>query len=352
METELNIIINSKQKGMSLIELMIALLIGLLLSAAIITVYLSNKKTFWDTEAAAGLQENSRFAMKLITNDLRLAGFYGGVDHKVIDTSSGDVTAFSTGSCERGGEATEFDYERSIWVATVASLPGCIGSKVTAGVGEIGSDVLFVKHVARKAHVKTKSTEANKTYIIAALDHAGHFNGTGDASLQTKVSPAGEFPYGEIWEYNYYAYYISHPAGVAFPQLKRLKMTNNSWVVETVADGIEDIHFEFGVDTHGVNNLGNDDTTTPPDGKVDAYIEYSTDSGYVQGNWENVISVKLYLLAQATTSDMSFTDNKNYVYAERDYTPAARSKYHRKLFETTVTLFNNQMERTRGLSNE
>ncbi len=335
------------QQGMSLIELMIALLIGLLLSAAIITIYISNKKTFWDTEAAASLQENSRFAMKLIANDLRLAGFYGGVDHKVIDKPTDFA---STKSCKRATVQTEFEYERPIWVAEgggdpdplklgqeEVGLPTCLtGNDIKGFAGAVGSDVLFVKHVAPVQHEDTDNTDSKKTYIVAALDSAGHFVGTDNkTTIQNIAKSAGKYPDGEIWEYNSYAYFISRPTGVVFPQLKRLKMGSTAWSVETVAEGIEDIYFEFGIDKPDASGKG--------DGKVDAYVTSVVD-------WKNVIAVKIYLLAQATRSDNSFNDSKTYKYGDRDYTPADR--YHRKLFETTVTLFNNQMEKTRGLSHE
>lgn len=352
---------NAGQQGMSLVELMIALLIGLLLSAAIITVYLSNKKTFWDTEAAASLQENSRFAMKLIVNDLRLAGFYGGVDHSVIEKDSA-VTITDLNSCKRQAigadgvtveaKETEFEYGRSVWVARKGEtgFPGCIGDKVTASAGEIGSDVLFVKHVSPESHDFSAAGDAAKTedtrsYIVAALDHAGHLNGKDDkTTLKGETDPSGDFPDGKVWEYVYHAYFISTPPGDAFPQLRRMKLAVNAnkheWITETVAEGVEDINFEFGIDTDN-------------DGAVEAYVtpEKIYDNSY---KWEEVIAAKIYLLVQATKSDFSFTDNKTYNYGTRTggnkHQPG--DHYHRKLYETTVSLFNNQMERIRGLSNE
>lgn len=353
------------QTGMSLVELMIALLIGLLLSAAIITVYLSNKKTFWDTEAAASLQENSRFAMKLIANDLRLAGFYGGIDYQSIERDTqanggGDVNGdgivntddakyvdpidarAGMESCIRDGVETEFEYERSIWIATVtgdgsddlrAGLPDCLSGKhIRALADEVGSTVLFVKHVEPVPVTKTYDT---KTYIISALDTAGHIYGVGDggqAQIGQWTTASGRYPDGQAWEYRYHVYFISKKQDEVFPRLRRMSLKQNGWTTETVADGIEDIQFEIGIDTTG-------------DGAANEYLQ----PGAVT-SWEQAVSAKIYLLAQATKSDIGFEDTKNYVYAGRDYTPTSTSRrYHRKLYETTVTLFNNQMERTRGL---
>lgn len=326
------------QSGMSLVELMIALLIGLLLSAAIITVYLSNKKTFWDSEAAASLQENSRFAMKLITQDLRLAGYYGGVDHKNITNKiSSEIVLGSSCKMKLSTERSEYDYAVSMWVISAANKPGCIPNNVLAGGGKPVTDILFAKHVSKET---SSGTDDDKTYMVSGLDNAGHFIGVKPTGLESHVAASGEYPGGEIREYIYHAYYISKVAGNTFPQLRRRTFSKDGWITETVADGIEDIHFKFGLDTDS-------------DGAVEAYLD--TGAVTTADAWDQVIAVKVYLLAQSTKSDFSFTDEKSYQYRipvlERNsgngYKPA--DHYHRKLYETTVTLFNNQMERTRGL---
>lgn len=71
-------IINKRSsQGLSLIELMIALLIGLLISAAVLQIFISSKNTFRMQEAMARLQENGRFAVNYMANDFRMAGFMG-----------------------------------------------------------------------------------------------------------------------------------------------------------------------------------------------------------------------------------------------------------------------------------
>src|SRR4051812_627303 len=66
-----------KSKGLSLIELMIAMSLGLATIAAIGWIYLGTTKTYRTQDALARLQENARYAFEVIGSDLRMAGTTG-----------------------------------------------------------------------------------------------------------------------------------------------------------------------------------------------------------------------------------------------------------------------------------
>lgn len=66
--------LRARNTGVTLIELMIALLLGLLVSAAALNVFISNRETFRATENLSGIQENSRVAFELMSRDIREAG--------------------------------------------------------------------------------------------------------------------------------------------------------------------------------------------------------------------------------------------------------------------------------------
>jgi type IV pilus assembly protein PilW len=60
--------------GFSLIELMTAMLLSLLLIAAAISVFVSNKRVYGATEGLGRIQENARIAFELMSRDIREAG--------------------------------------------------------------------------------------------------------------------------------------------------------------------------------------------------------------------------------------------------------------------------------------
>lgn len=68
---------SSVARGYSLIELLIALLLGLVLTAGMLSVFSGNKRSAELNSAISNLQENARFALDSISRDVRMAGFQG-----------------------------------------------------------------------------------------------------------------------------------------------------------------------------------------------------------------------------------------------------------------------------------
>ncbi|MEM7401624.1 MAG: PilW family protein [Pseudomonadota bacterium] len=84
------------QKGLSIIELMVALLLGLFLVSGVTGMYISSKQTYRMTDNLSRLQENLRFSLELMSKDIRMAGYMpcrysGDHDYEVIN---GDTTWF------------------------------------------------------------------------------------------------------------------------------------------------------------------------------------------------------------------------------------------------------------------
>ncbi|ARU27615.1 hypothetical protein CBR65_09340 [Cellvibrio sp. PSBB006] len=66
-----------KQAGLSLIELMIAITLGLILMAGVIQVFLSSRVTFATQQAMSRVQETGRLAVEFMARDIRMAGYMG-----------------------------------------------------------------------------------------------------------------------------------------------------------------------------------------------------------------------------------------------------------------------------------
>lgn len=62
------------QRGVTLVELMVSLVIGLVLVGAVTAMYLSNRQAFRQVESVARLQENGRIMFEILNRDLREAG--------------------------------------------------------------------------------------------------------------------------------------------------------------------------------------------------------------------------------------------------------------------------------------
>ena len=73
----------SRNRGFSLIELMVALLLGVFLIGAVVFTYLTSRSAASDAEQLSRMQENVRFAVEYLIRDLRNAGFADDLDSTV-----------------------------------------------------------------------------------------------------------------------------------------------------------------------------------------------------------------------------------------------------------------------------
>ena len=70
-----HIYLRDRQLGLSLVELMVALVLGLILMFGIIQVFFASKQTYITNEGMARMQENGRFALEFMSRSARLAGY-------------------------------------------------------------------------------------------------------------------------------------------------------------------------------------------------------------------------------------------------------------------------------------
>ncbi|WP_315982262.1 prepilin-type N-terminal cleavage/methylation domain-containing protein [Aliamphritea spongicola] len=65
------------QRGLSMIELMVSMLIGLIIMGAVLQVFLSSNQSYRIQEAQSRIQEDGRAAIHFISQDIRGADFWG-----------------------------------------------------------------------------------------------------------------------------------------------------------------------------------------------------------------------------------------------------------------------------------
>jgi type IV pilus assembly protein PilW len=98
------------QTGMSLIEIMIALLIGAFLIGGVLEIFINSKQTYRMQEGLSRLQENGRFALDFLAKDIRKAGYreclastvttpIAGTNDVGFNASDTIAVQMSTGTC-------------------------------------------------------------------------------------------------------------------------------------------------------------------------------------------------------------------------------------------------------------
>ena len=69
-----------KQHGFSLVEMMLAMLIGIIIMGGILSVYTNTRDMQRSSEDQVNLVTDARFALETIGYDLRHAGVFGGTN--------------------------------------------------------------------------------------------------------------------------------------------------------------------------------------------------------------------------------------------------------------------------------
>lgn len=143
------------QRGLSLIELMIALLLGVILTLGVAQIYISSSTTHRLTDAQARLQENVRFAGDLMQHEMRMAGFRGCFPERFIsnldETDSAYDPSIHDPSAVMGWEANSTGVGDTLDLdATDGNWAGGNGpgDAVPGGIdndARQGSDVLLVQ---------------------------------------------------------------------------------------------------------------------------------------------------------------------------------------------------------------
>lgn len=71
---------HKKLSGITLVELLVSMVITLIIMGGVISVVLSSRSAFTTEQEASFIQENARYAVEVLSRDIRLAGSYGCVD--------------------------------------------------------------------------------------------------------------------------------------------------------------------------------------------------------------------------------------------------------------------------------
>lgn len=71
---------NRTARGFGLVEIMVALVLGLIVSMGIVQIFIASKGTYQSQNAAARMQEDARFALSKLMQEIRMTGMYGCLD--------------------------------------------------------------------------------------------------------------------------------------------------------------------------------------------------------------------------------------------------------------------------------
>jgi type IV pilus assembly protein PilW len=339
----------ARQSGFTLIELMIAITLGILILLALTTTFINNSAARDEIQRANQRIENGRYAIQVLADELRLAGYLAELNVNAAGlttpSSKPDPCSITLADIQAALPLHIQGYDNPS--SAVRTALSCLGTDIKAN-----TDILVVRRAATCTSGSTNcAAVTNAPYFQATLcgtELAGASSGwyrldntTTNLNRMTKACVSGTL--APTRQYHTRIYFISDNdnAGDGIPTLKRAELTGGSgsamaFTVVPIAEGIENLQIEYGIDTDsdGVADVRNADPDT-----------YGSCSGTAcQTNWLNVMNVRINLLARNLTASPGYTDTKTYKLgldaagAANDVTGSGAYKRH--VFQTDVRLNN------------
>lgn len=288
-----------RQAGVGLIEVMVAMAIGLVLMAGAMTLFMQSRNTSRTSDSVSRMQEAMNYALDTIEPDVRMANYWGMTNRPDLVDNTGTpgdprtaTDALVTGNC---GVNWTADLERYVDGRNNGNYDlACAGVNPTAW-----SDVLIVRRTASTDSVPAANRIQLQTTRIAGTMFADGIRPAGYAAPPVSVTRdlvVNAYYVGEV---------LPSPNGVQTWALRRKQLAGgaNPQVVDLeIVRGISDMQVQFGVDQDGDNN-------------ADAYVNPEA-AELAAGR---VVSVRLWLVAMADEREVGFVDGRDYTVGDQAY---------------------------------
>ncbi len=254
-----------KKTGLTLIELLLALVLSSLLIAALYRVFISQQKTYSTQDQIADMQQNVRIAMGQMTREIRMAG-YGGDILSVF----GDVNGF-TDIITPASEAITI---------ILADEVGTLRENAAKGTNQL-----------RVTNARIFNTDKKKYLCLNGLNNYLVQNVTGDTILLTGPLGEGHPANQPVYLVKAVSYYVGISSGKTV--LRRNENTGGGG--QPLAENIERLEFAY-FDTNGDVTVNPADirmvrvTVTARTNMVDS--EYKGGDGYRRRTLSSHVKVR------------------------------------------------------------
>lgn len=317
-------------RGLSLVELLVSLLLGLLLSAGMVSAYLGAKRNSFYEEQAARMQENGRYAMRLLSRELAMAGFFAGVPSMaaVAPGAVGTDCAADNWVLD-AGEPLELVNDH-VGHAHPVSLHATAFSCLDGPAIMPDTDLLAIKRTAAEPSLQAGVPAAALTPATSLGWYLRTKSGRPDAWQKLRPidlrDPRIAQPENSYWEAVTRIFYIrpyseSGSEAEDLPTLCMETLAGDGMTSRCLVEGVENMQLEFGIDSDN-------------DGVPNQYL-----SAPGAGDMRRVVAVKIHLLLRSIVALTGHSDDKVYRLGQKEL-PATSDAFLRRVFSTTVLLRN------------
>ena len=360
-----------KPSGFGLIEIMIAMALGIVIILGITTLFADTSKSLASVDRSGRQIENALFTLELLASELSLAGYWGGANYPVdAETQifvSGEVppaapselswnvatevppTCLGTGATISGtSDNAKAELAFAMEYPLFSALGTTLNSEITGGVcgsstiapSNFNSDYFVIR---RAGSCATGAHPAPTLNHCRPLGDYYHLQTNGCYSENLGLS-GGELKLLRVNDVNvgskltYTGYDCSTPAPIyrlvsriyyvdEDDTLTRLYLDSSgaglAFKTEVLVDGVELLRFEWFVDTDGD---GQYDRVTRAPSIID---------------WPNIIGVKIWTVVRSSQREPGYLDDATYTIAGEAWSvPTSNVSYRRVVQSRMVDISN------------
>lgn len=351
----------AQETGFSLIELIVAMTIGILMTGVIAMLYFNMRGSFRYQDDFARVQESGRFSMDMLVRDIRMAGYNGcGTLTDFANTVNGGATSsylnFKKPVIGFEGGVSTFPTE-----ITAAGAITATGNPTGAGVPDaiivMGVDTskewVVTDHVASSAviHTTTHDIQTGELLLITDCSHASLFQKTPSAATNhinhnegAAVSPGNCYkglgasctsaeknytypPGASVLRVYSNAYFIA-PSSLgngrrSLYSLAVANTTDGTPDAKELIEGVQNMQFLYGVDTNA-------------DSSADRFLKADVVEALTDG-WAKVVSVRIEMLIKSSKSDVA-SKSMSLTFDNQTLSPTDKNLY--KTYQDVVTIRN------------
>lgn len=374
---------SSTQRGLSLVELLVATALGLLIALALTQLFSDVSRTNREMAKTNSQIESARFAMQFLRNDIVHAGYWSSFiplfDDLMLEAAPTDAPQADPGGAPGAPYSPCLPFDPP-WtpgfIDNLIGLPIMVYGAVPAGCDTVitdrvaNTDILVVRHaetcVAGGANCDAFTPgrlyfqSSNNAVDIAA----DNFYAIGTTAAQLVLRERDDTVIADRRRIIQHIYYIrswANTAGDGIPTLARSEFdlaggTLGQQPPIALVQGIERFRVELGIDDE--NRLGNAVTLADYSNPVvwqdpnDRRVALNRGDGVPDGNFlvcpaagclveelVNVVAVNIFLLARASEETPGYLDTKTYTLGGLAV-PAFNDSFKRHVFSGTLRVNN------------
>lgn len=321
----------NKQIGLSIVELMIAMLIGVFLLVGMIEMVDYSKQSFTSAVNLSRQQETGRMATHLIASDLKRAGYLGGnTDNSNIGGSSPPTPPDL--KCQKSNTT----WGRMITLPIVglnntSAGYNCIETNPATVGSYLQGDVLTLRY-AETATVSPADIKPQQLYLRNDLLKGALFVGQEVADPLNNITD----PLSSVRRMVALNYFVGNSGRTCnddpVPSLfrTRLDVSGQPTAAEEVLPGVEHFQVQYQVQNRDLM------TNTVIDTRYRNADELTLDE------WKNVVAAKIWLLVRTECSENQLTDNPAFTMGDvvgyQPTPPHPNRNFRRQLYSRVVKL--------------